>query len=79
VPLNIKDGVAETEFILHRTRTSAGRCENGNEHLGSIKHREFFNQPRIWQVLKAHSVEYFFLPVWKHFSSYSKRILTNSL
>jgi len=60
-------------------RTSAGCCEYGNERLGSIKYREFFNQPRIWQVLKAHSVEYFFLLVWKYFSSYSRRILTNSL
>jgi len=76
--LNINYGVARTEFIWLRIGTSASCCEYGNEPLGSIKCREFLNQPRIWHVLKAHSVEYFFLLVWKY-SSYSKRILTTSL
>jgi hypothetical protein len=78
VVLNINDRVARTEFIWLRIGTSAGCCEYGNEPLGSIKCREFLNQPRIWQVLKAHSTEYLFLLVW-NYSSYSKTILTNSL
>jgi hypothetical protein len=38
--LNVNDGVARTEFIRLRIGTSAGCCEYGNEHLGSIKDRE---------------------------------------
>jgi hypothetical protein len=71
--------VARAEFILLGIGTSAGCCEYGNEPLGSIKCREFLNQPRICWVLKAYSEEYFFLLVWKYFSYNSKRILTNSL